>query len=291
MRILRRLGFDLAPEPGRRAEFTVHIPSWRLDMEREIDLIEEIARLHGYDKFTSTLPAYAGAVVELPQAKKDEKLRSSLLALGYNEAISLTFISYDEAEQFAHTPVIELENPLSEEASVMRTSLVPGMLNMLAYNLNRGSNQVRLFESGNVFERVGKRGVATQAGLPGSNLPTLRKTAEGGAPTAEYFSDLRVIWRSLLRPFQHKTLVYDAHGGVLSSRALGARSHGRRAGGAVWPGRIRRSPPPTSCVRMYSWPSFISISFTSMDCARRVIRHCRAIRQWSEISRLFLTMR
>ena len=128
------------PEPGRTTEFTVHIPSWRLDVEREIDLIEEIARLHGYDKFTNTLPAYVGAVVELPDAKKDEKLRSSLLALGYNEAISLTFISHEEAEQFAHAPVIELANPLSEEASVMRTSLVPGMLNMLSYNLNRGSD-------------------------------------------------------------------------------------------------------------------------------------------------------
>src|SRR5580692_8606927 len=159
LRILRRLGFDLIPEPGEDLEFTVQVPSWRLDVEREIDVIEEIARLHGYDKFANTLPAYVGSVVELPDAEKEKKLRTSLLALGYDEAISLTFISHQDAEQFSSVPVIELANPLSEEASVMRTSMVPGMLNMLAYNLNRGTSDVRLFEAGNVFEAAGEKTV------------------------------------------------------------------------------------------------------------------------------------
>ncbi|HYK48625.1 MAG TPA: phenylalanine--tRNA ligase subunit beta, partial [Terriglobales bacterium] len=136
-RILKQLGFELMPERGGDPDFTVHIPSWRLDVEREIDVIEEIARLHGFDKFSNTLPAYAGAVVEAPDAEKDAKLRASLLALGYNEALSLTFISHQDAETFSAVPVIELANPQSEEASVMRSSLVPVMLNMLAYNLNR----------------------------------------------------------------------------------------------------------------------------------------------------------
>ena len=56
--------------------FAVHIPSWRLDVEREIDVIEEIARLHGYDKFANTLPAYSGAVIELPRRERDRKLRA-----------------------------------------------------------------------------------------------------------------------------------------------------------------------------------------------------------------------
>src|SRR5580692_11616315 len=107
LRILRRLGFDLIPEPGEDLEFTVQVPSWRLDVEREIDVIEEIARLHGYDKFANRLPAYVGAVVELPDAEKEKKLRTSLLALGYDEAISLTSISHQDAEQFSSVPVIE----------------------------------------------------------------------------------------------------------------------------------------------------------------------------------------
>src|SRR5262249_32880552 len=151
LRILRALGFGVIPEQGSD-EFTVHIPSWRLDVEREIDLIEEIARLYGYDKFENTLPAFVGSVVHLPNAAKDAKLHSTLFSLGYNEGISLTFISHQDAETFAPRPALELANPLSEEASVMRTSLIPGMLDMLAYNLNRGTQDVRLFEAGNVFE-------------------------------------------------------------------------------------------------------------------------------------------
>ena len=88
-RILTRLGFTMLP--GSEDKYLVHIPSWRLDIEREIDIIEELARLHGYDKFPNTLPAYSGEVRDLPDAQKDARLRSTLLALGYNETISLTF--------------------------------------------------------------------------------------------------------------------------------------------------------------------------------------------------------
>ena len=210
LRILRRLGFELLPEPGEEVEFTAHIPSWRLDIEREIDLIEEIARLHGYDKFANTLPSYTGAVVDRPDAKKDQKLRSSLLALGYNETISLTFISHEDAERFGESPVIELENPLSEEASVMRTSLVPGMLNMLAYNLNRGSDEVRLFEAGNVFERVGKRSVELKRVCLGLTFPPSAKSAQGWGTQSGLFFDLKGDVENLLRPFQCKSLAYDA---------------------------------------------------------------------------------
>src|SRR5581483_9469567 len=87
--ILKRLGFDLIPEPGSEPQFSVRIPTWRLDVEREIDIIEETARLHGYNKFPNTMPAFSGAVVESPFASKEAKVRSSLLALGYNEAVSL----------------------------------------------------------------------------------------------------------------------------------------------------------------------------------------------------------
>ena len=169
-RILQQLGFELMPERGGDPDFTVRIPSWRLDVEREIDLVEEIARLHGYDKFANTLPAFAGAVVEAPDAEKDGKLRSTLLALGYDEAVSLTFISHADAETFSSAPLIELANPQSEEASVMRSSLVPGMLNMLAYNLNRGADDVRLFEAGSVFV-AGTCNHRTQTDLHGLNLP------------------------------------------------------------------------------------------------------------------------
>jgi phenylalanyl-tRNA synthetase beta chain len=209
LRILRRLGFELIPEPGEEFEFSVQVPSWRLDVEREIDVIEEIARLHGYDKFANTLPAYVGSVVELPDAEKERKLRTSLLALGYDEAISLTFISHQDAEQFSSVPVIELANPLSEEASVMRTSMVPGMLNMLAYNLNRGSNNVRLFEAGNVFEAVGEKTAEFKRICMGATGNAVQGSVHHPARPTSFF-DLKGDVETLLAAFQHAALEYQA---------------------------------------------------------------------------------
>ncbi len=209
LRVLRRLGFELIPEPGEDLEFTVQVPSWRLDVEREIDVIEEIARLHGYDKFANTLPAYVGAVVELPDAEKEKKLRTSLLALGYDEAISVTFISHQDAEQFSSVPVLELANPLSEEASVMRTSMVPGMLNMLAHNLNRGSDNVRLFEAGNVFEAVGEKTAEFKRICMGATGSALTASVHQPARPLSFF-DLKGDVETLLHVFQHNLIEFKA---------------------------------------------------------------------------------
>jgi phenylalanyl-tRNA synthetase beta chain len=210
-RILTHLGFTMLP--GSEDNYLVHIPSWRLDIEREIDIIEELARLHGYDKFPNRLPAYSGEIRELPDAHKDARLRSSLLALGYNEAISLTFISKEDARRFSTAPELDLANPLSDEASVMRTSLVPSMLNMLAYNLNRGSGNVRLFEAGNVFEASGEKALEAKRisiGATGSvDAEVVRGLASGAAARPFSFFDLKGDIESLLAPFNQWTLYYD----------------------------------------------------------------------------------
>ena len=211
-RLLKRLGFTLIPEGQDDAQFRVHIPSWRLDVEREIDVIEEIARLHGYDKFENTLPAYSGAVVELPHAAMDATFRQRALALGYNEALSLTFISHADAERFESGAesgfsaakvvgerldtarmrsgpsqgnsqperVLELENPLSEEASVMRTSLAPGMLDMLAWNLNRDVAEARLFEMGSVYGLSGEDRVEPKRACLGATAAAVRASLPSG---------------------------------------------------------------------------------------------------------------
>jgi phenylalanyl-tRNA synthetase beta chain len=211
-RILNRLGFTMLP--GGEDTYLVHIPSWRLDIEREIDIIEELARLHGYDKFPNTLPAYSGEVRELPDAQKDARLRTSLLALGYNETISLTFISKEDARRFSSAPALDLANPLSDEASVMRTSMVPSMLNMLAYNLNRGSDNVRLFEAGNVFEASAAKALELKRlslGATGSvDADVVRGLAPGASARPFSFFDLKGDVESLLAPFSQWTLSYDA---------------------------------------------------------------------------------
>ncbi len=178
-RLLKRLGFELIPDGEGEEQFRVHIPSWRLDVEREIDVIEEIARLDGYNKFPNTLPAYSGAVVELPHTRVDAAFRERALALGYNEALSLSFISHADAEKFAsgaHGKVLELENPLSEEASVMRTSLVPGMLDMLAWNLNRDVADARLFEMGSIYTIAEGERVEPRFACMGATLSAVRNS-------------------------------------------------------------------------------------------------------------------
>src|SRR5581483_10159671 len=185
------------------------VPSWRLDVEREIDLVEEIARLHGYDNFPNTLPAFSGAVVELPQERKEAKIRSTLLALGYNEAVSLSFISHEDAKKFSTAQVVEIANPLSEEASVMRTSMVPGMINMLGWNLNRGTSDVRLYECGNVFELTGARADERRVaciGATGNAVPA--NVDQPGRPFS--FFDLKGDVEMLLAAFDCKSLYFDA---------------------------------------------------------------------------------
>src|SRR5579872_2504219 len=223
-RLLKRLGFTLIPEGQDEAQFRVHIPSWRLDVEREIDVIEEVARLHGYDKFQNTLPAYSGAVLELPHAPMDATLRERALALGYSEALSLTFISHADAEKFssgsAGEGVLELENPLSEEASVMRTSLVPGMLDMLAWNLNRGQAEARLFEVASVYELsrgervepkrlcLGATSDAVRGSLPAGAALDVSKGEQAAA--AETFRGFKGDVENLLAAFGCGYASYDS---------------------------------------------------------------------------------
>ncbi len=143
-------------EPSRE-QFHVALPSWRLDLEREIDLLEEIARVYGYNRFRNTLPAFSGSVRELPQASAQRTIRRVLLGAGWSEAISSTFVSSADAALFAPQPgtAVPMGNPLSEEAGMLRPSLIPGMLTMLAHNLHRGVEQAALFELGTVFSGAG----------------------------------------------------------------------------------------------------------------------------------------
>jgi phenylalanyl-tRNA synthetase beta chain len=158
---LTSLGCDLLLHGLRQdqAVYSTKLPSWRLDLEREIDLIEEVARVYGYNRFANTLPA-PGVVLTQPTDAKEAAVRTRLLALGFSESISSTFASQHDADLFypqnnetktQGKGTVPMENPLSEEASLLRPSLIPGMVTMLAHNLNRDVREVRLFEQGQIF--------------------------------------------------------------------------------------------------------------------------------------------
>ncbi len=218
-RILDRLGFGVEPAE-ESAAFRVQIPTWRLDVEREIDLLEELARIYGFNKFPNTLPAFTGAVVELPDEPKNAKVRETMLALGYDETISITFISEAEARTFVShsskdglngaSEPLALANPLSEEAGYMRTSLLPGLLNMVSYNLNRGTPDVRLFEAGEIFEKVGDgRDERRHLGFV-STGDVSPKTVHSAAQPYSFFH-MKGDIEELLAAFQHQSLSFDTN--------------------------------------------------------------------------------
>lgn len=178
-RYLAALGCELTATSDDA--FAAKLPSWRLDLEREIDLIEEVARVYGYNGFANTLPT-PGIVIAHPTAAAEAAVRERLLALGFSESISSTFASQTDSDLFgtAGKGTVAMENPLSEEAALLRPSLVPGMLTMLAHNLNRDVPTVRLFEQGAIFTG-GTKEVAESAslslGLTGASGASLLHTA------------------------------------------------------------------------------------------------------------------
>ena len=152
-RILAGLGF--APRPRGRTGWKCAVPTHRVDVGREIDLVEEVARHYGYDRFPLRLPESSGQPArKAPHARMEEKLRSLLLGLGYDETLSSVLVSRATAESFGEAPPVALSNPLSEEAAMLRTNLVPSLLSAVQWNRNRGQETVRLFEIGSIYQRA-----------------------------------------------------------------------------------------------------------------------------------------
>jgi phenylalanyl-tRNA synthetase beta chain len=204
--ILTRLGFGVTS--AKQGAYSVHIPTWRLDVEREIDLLEELARIYGYNKFPNTLPPFVGAVVALPNEPKNDKVRETMLALGYDETISITFISEAEATMFGRGERLALANPLSEEAGYMRTSLLPGLLTQMTYNLNRGTNDIRMFEAGEVFEKAGDgREEHRHLGFASTGA-AVAKTVHSAAQPYTFFN-MKGDLEELLGAFQYSSLRFD----------------------------------------------------------------------------------
>jgi phenylalanyl-tRNA synthetase beta chain len=213
--VLRALGCNLNPlaTPPEQGRYAVTLPSWRLDLEREIDLIEEVARVYGYNRFANTLPSFSGTVLELPHAPKQGAVRELLLSAGYHEAISSTFCSATDAATFSAQPgiAVAMDNPLSEEAGMLRPSLVPGMLTMLAHNLNRNVDDARLFEMGTVFTgsgfSMGDR--VDEAQLLAFGATGQLRDGLHSARAVDFF-DLKGLVEALTSHFATRAVYYDA---------------------------------------------------------------------------------
>ena len=208
--VLQALGCGLTSQQVSGPAWLVTLPSWRLDLEREIDLIEEVARVYGYNRFANTLPAFGEGVRALPWAEKESEVRRTLLAAGFHEAIGSTFCSAAEAALTAPQPglAVPLGNPLSEEAGVLRPSLVPAMLAMIAGNLHRDVSDVRLFELGTVFSGTTEK-VDERPALSFGAVGTLPEQGALHAARAIEFLDVKGVVEQVVGRFQSRAILFD----------------------------------------------------------------------------------
>jgi phenylalanyl-tRNA synthetase beta chain len=128
-------------------------PTWRNDITREIDLIEEIARHYGYDKFPPRMPRASTRGFNLPSAQPVSRIKERLRSLGYYEIISFPFLDAQEGARYTDLKPVELSNPLSEVAAAMQATAVPALLEMVRRNIHRGQHDVRLFEVAKAYYR------------------------------------------------------------------------------------------------------------------------------------------
>ncbi len=271
--ILNGLGVTLV---GRSEdELTFDVPSFRHDIAIEADLIEEVARVHGYDRLPVTRPVMR---TQMPEASEREvalsRIRERLVAQGYQQVITYSFVEPKLMAQVSASPApVALQNPISEDMSVMRTSLWAGLLRTLQHNINRQQTRVRIFETGQVFlpEPEGIRQPERLAGLIyGERFPT---TWSQGREVVDFFDikgdvegllDLGALLpRCRFEKAEHQAL----HGGQAAAVAL----DGQRIGlvGALDPalqraldinGRVYLFELDLAAIRAATVPAFKPLS-------------------------------
>ncbi len=175
VRIFTALGMQV--EPGTDG-WQITAPSSRFDIEREEDLIEEVARIFGYDNIPTHSPAGALALAIEPEARINELvLREQLAARGYYEAVNLSFVAAELLARWGFTKqLVPLANPLSADLAIMRPSLLPGLIETLRHNRARQQERVRLFEVARVFS----------AGDPPLETPSVAIVACGNARAEQW---------------------------------------------------------------------------------------------------------
>ena len=198
LRYFKGLGF--VPESLKNGSISAIPPSWRYDLTIEADLVEELARLEGYDSLPqlSLSPVYKK--IEL---NTQSHLSDLLSAKGFNEIISYSFISRDDHDLFGEgVAALEVKNPISQSMSVMRTNLVSGLVSTFLHNLNHGQDSQRLFEIGNTFSLKNSKEVAEKNTLAGLMNGKVNEDNWKEKAKNISFYDLKGVVQDLLREFK-----------------------------------------------------------------------------------------
>jgi phenylalanyl-tRNA synthetase beta chain len=198
-RVLSALGFHPVRVDGNRgsegsiaAVWDCRAVSWRRDVTRGIDVIEEVARHYGYDKFPPRLPPAKLPAHRLPHAEAQDRLRERIVGLGYQEIVEIPIVDTKRDELFREPGLVPatIGNPLAEDAAVMRSSGTVSMLRAIEWNLNHGQRDLRLFEIGKTYELRGGEPVETQVLTVGATGLAREKTIYEGTREFE-FADLK----------------------------------------------------------------------------------------------------
>jgi phenylalanyl-tRNA synthetase beta chain len=209
-RILR--GLDFGVEVSGAEGWRVALPSFRPDVSREVDLIEEVARHYGYDRLPSRLRPAPPRVESDAQREKEHTVTGILTALGYREIIPSSLISPEENARFTDRPPVELANPLSADASVLRSTAVPSLVRALKWNLDRARDDVRLFETGRTYTPAGdelpREDRVLTLGLTGRRRA---KSVHDDEARADFF-DLKGDLETLFEAFELPALEFEPKG-------------------------------------------------------------------------------
>jgi phenylalanyl-tRNA synthetase beta chain len=196
-RILKSLGFEIMTTRYAGPDavgWDVVTPSWRIDIHRPVDLIEEVGRHYGFEHLPTTFPGVEQAPPPSdPRIARDRKIRTALLGMGFSEAITFAFIEAQAAGPYlGNHAAVTIANPLSEKFTVMRPSLLPGLVDAVSHNRRHGRPDVRLFEIGTRFSPNGEtRG----AGFAWTGLATPDHWS--GARRAVDFADIKGVVEQL----------------------------------------------------------------------------------------------
>ncbi|MCX7627836.1 MAG: phenylalanine--tRNA ligase subunit beta [Methylophilaceae bacterium] len=224
--LLRRLDMPFTQQDG---VFSVTPPSWRFDMEIEEDLIEEVARLYGYERIPPLSPRAPIRMLPVPESRRSEwEVRRLLVARDYQEVVTYSFVAQTwEHDLVGNADPVRLRNPIASDRSVMRSSLFGGLVEALIYNLNRKQMRVRLFEIGACFG-VGGESYVQQVKVGGVCYGNALDEQWGESARSVDFFDVKADLEVLLgRPARFEAAQHSAlHPGqcariLLDGRAVG----------------------------------------------------------------------
>lgn len=207
--MLERLGVAVtAVADGWRAE----VPSWRFDLAIEADLIEEVARLYGYNRAPRTHPRQAVRIAPQSETRRAiDAIRDGLVERGWHEAVTYSFVDVTVQEALdPDTDPLALANPLSSDMGVMRTSLWPGLIQTAMHNLNRQQERVRLFEIGKRFRPGGAGALDQTDGLAGLAVGPYRPEQWSATARETDFFDVKGDLEALLAPLGHERFRFVA---------------------------------------------------------------------------------